>query len=209
MDNYIKCYNEYISYFKTTFASAPCPTFNEWAQQMNLFSSLNLPEAPREEENQGEEETCLSLNSSSSSKRVIKRESWGKQQTAALVNGWKEHFTDLETFKQGSAWIKIKILVDKFGPEKSVKQIKAKLRGLKDAYKNAKDNNSKTGAAPQYPAFYNDFDEILGHRDIISFKYVKDVGCSEDQQALASPTTGKLLFSLYISYEAPRNMLFF
>ena len=38
----------------------------------------------------------------------------------------------------------MKACVDKQDPEKSVKQIKAKLEWLKDAYKHAKDNNVKT-----------------------------------------------------------------
>ena len=39
--------------------------------------------------------------------------------------------------------------VDNHGPEKSMKQIKAKLGRLKDVYKQVKDKNSRTGAAPQ------------------------------------------------------------
>ena len=41
----------------------------------------------------------------------------------------------------------MKAAVDNHGPEKSVKQINAKLGRLKDAYKQAKCNNSRTGAA--------------------------------------------------------------
>ena len=39
----------------------------------------------------------------------------------------------------------MKATVDNHGPEKSVKQIKAKLGRLKDAYKQVKDNNGRTG----------------------------------------------------------------
>ena len=49
---------------------------------------------------------------------------------------------------QPSAWRKVKA-VDNHGPEKSMKQIKAKLGRLKDVYKQVKDKNSRTGAAPQ------------------------------------------------------------
>ena len=76
------------------------------------------------------------------------------------------------------------------GLEKTVKQIKAKLARLKDAYKQAKDNNSKSGASPQYCQYYNDFDEVLGERDTISFKNVKEVGCT-DRIELHTPIEGK------------------
>ena len=39
----------------------------------------------------------------------------------------------IETYRQPSAWLKVKAAVDNHGPEKSVKQIKAKLGRLKDA----------------------------------------------------------------------------
>ena len=73
----------------------------------------------------------------------------------------------------------MKATVDNHGPEKSVKQIKAKLGRLKDVYKQVKDNNSRTGAAPQSCPYYNDFNELLGEREIVSFKQVKEVGCSK------------------------------
>ena len=55
----------------------------------------------------------------------------------------------------------MKAAVDNHGPGKSVKQIKAKLGRLKDAYKQVKDNNSRTGAAPESCPYYNDFNELL------------------------------------------------
>ena len=42
-----------------------------------------------------------------------------------------------------SAWLKVKV-VDNYGPEKSVKQIRAKLGRLNDTYKQVKDNSSRT-----------------------------------------------------------------
>ena len=49
----------------------------------------------------------------------------------------------------------MKATVDNNGPEKSVKQIKAELGRLKDLYKQAKNNHSRTGAAPQSSPYYN------------------------------------------------------
>ena len=66
-----------------------------------------------------------------------------------MINAWKENFYEIEKYRQPSAWLKVNAAVDNHGPEKSMKQIKAKLRRLKDAYKQVKDNNSRMGAAPQ------------------------------------------------------------
>ena len=66
--------------------------------------------------------------------------------------------------------------IDKKGLSKSVTQIKSKLRNMKDAYKKAKDNNSQAGTSPIYPPFYNELEEMLGSRDVINLKYVKEVG---------------------------------
>ena len=70
--------------------------------------------------------------------------------------------------------------VDKQGPTKTIQQCKAKLRTLKDAYKKAKDNNTKTGTAPMTCPFYNDIDGILGTRDIVKLPEVREVGVNED-----------------------------
>ena len=99
--------------------------------------------------------------SQSTSKKTVKRDSWSNNQTGALINAWKENFYEIETYRQPSAWLKVKAAVDNHGPEKSVKQIKAKLGRLKDVYKQVKDNNSRTGAAPESCPYYNDFNELL------------------------------------------------
>ena len=63
----------------------------------------------------------------------MKRDSWSNNQTGALINAGKENFYEIEIYRQPSAWLKVKTAIDNHGPEKSVKQIKAKLRRLKDA----------------------------------------------------------------------------
>ena len=81
----------------------------------------------------------------------------------------------------------MKAAVDNNGPEKSVKQIKAKLGCLKDTYKQVKENNSRMRAAPQLCPYYNDFNESLGEKDIVSFKQVKEVRCSKNTTLPTSP----------------------
>ena len=96
-----------------------------------------------------------------------------------MINAWKENFYEIETYRQSSAWLGVKAAVDNHGPTKYVKQINAKLGRLKDTYKQGKDNSSRTGVAPQSCPYYNDFNELLGEREIVSFKQVKEVGCSK------------------------------
>ena len=47
-------------------------------------------------------------------------------------------FQEIETFKEPSAWLKMKTEIDKKRLSKSVTQIKNKLRNMKDAYKRQK-----------------------------------------------------------------------
>ena len=61
-----------------------------------------------------------------------------KAQTDMLIPMWKECYKYLESTNQCSVWVKIKVKIDKVGKEKSIKQIKDKLRNLKDLYKQAK-----------------------------------------------------------------------
>ena len=89
---------------------------------------------------------------------------------------WKEHFRDLQTSKQHLIWIKIKTAVNEKGPGKTLKQLKEKIRNLKDAYKAACDNNKKTGASPTYSLYFEHFDEVLGIHDVVNTPFARKVG---------------------------------
>ena len=93
----------------------------------------------------------------------------------------------------------MKVAIDNHRPEMSAKQTKAKLRRLKDAYKQVKDNNSRSGAAPQSCPFYNDFNEVLGERDIVSFKQVKEVECSKNTNLPTTPEDEVHIFGKKVS----------
>ena len=64
--------------------------------------------------------------SQSTLKKTLKRDSWSNNQTGDLINAWKEIFYEIETYRQPSAWLKVKAVIDNDGPEKSMKQMKAK-----------------------------------------------------------------------------------
>ena len=101
---------------------------------------------------------------------------WSERQTRSLIKEWKDNVTELESSRNRQAWLKIISNENKNGPDKTVDQAKKKLSNLKDAYKKAKENNRKSGAAPEFPPFFEDFDEILSCRPIVELDLVKEVG---------------------------------
>ena len=59
-----------------------------------------------------------------------------------------------------------------------------KMRNLKDTYKRAKESNTKTSAAPSFPPYFTQIDEILGCRDVMSLPENSEVGanCISDDE---------------------------
>lgn len=103
---------------------------------------------------------------------------WTEKQTKTLVLKWKDNITELESSRNRQAWLKIMEEVNKQGSKKTPSQGKKKLSNLKDTYKKAKENNKKTGAAPDFPPYYGDFDEILSGRPVVELDLVQEVGVS-------------------------------
>ena len=60
-------------------------------------------------------------------KKTLKRDNWSNNEIGAFINAWKENFYEIETYRQPSAWLKVKAVVNNHALEKSLKQIKAKL----------------------------------------------------------------------------------
>ena len=201
-NNYQAGYNVYLDYFRATFGNnMPVPTYSEWLYQNQYVnqashSSFTSPETPsfhatslNNSEFTSPKSPINSLtpaSSSDSDKKTgkKKRERWTDTQTKTLVVMWKHNFKDIESAKQNTAWLKIKDRVNDAGPDKTMKQIKDKLRNLKDAYKAARDHNKKTGESPSYSPFYEDFDEVLGTRDAVNTPYATKVGAVADTENL-------------------------
>ena len=87
----------------------------------------------------------------------------------------------LETPKYATVWQKFKAEVNKHGPEKTVTQCKNKIRNLKAACKAAKENNKKNGASAEFCQYVNDFDEVLGTRDVINLPHIAEVGVEREE----------------------------
>ena len=101
-----------------------------------------------------------------------------------LVVLWKENIDDIESARQHAVWFKIKVAIDKLGPSKTVKQLKSKIKNLKGAYKQARDNNKMSGRSPIYSPFYDDFDEILSRRDVVNLPFTAEVGSANSNSSL-------------------------
>ena len=86
--------------------------------------------------------------------------------------------TRIESTRSHEMWVKIKAAVGNLGPAKNFKQCKDKIRNLKDAYKRAKESNKKTGAAPSFPPYFTQIDEILGCRDVTCLPEKTEVGAN-------------------------------
>ena len=93
---------------------------------------------------------------------------WSDEQASALVQEWKERVSEVESSRSLEAWQKILAAVNEAGPPKSTKQCKDKIQNLKQAYKDAKTNNSKTGRGAKTSPFFELFDEVLGSRPVVT-----------------------------------------
>ena len=73
-----------------------------------------------------------------------KRDRWTPEQNQILVSMYVENYEALESSNCNKVWPKILESVCNYGPKKTLKQIKVKVRNMKDAYKKCKDENNST-----------------------------------------------------------------
>ena len=52
---------------------------------------------------------------------------------------------------------------------------------MKAACKAAKENNKKNGASAEFCQYVNDFDEVLGTRDVINLPHIAEVGVEREE----------------------------
>lgn len=188
-------YQNYIAYIHRHLPNTPIPTRERFCQLIsnnascgirfnnNYVGDIRYSQGPQEIEGTSSSsnrdsqsssgEVSASCEASSSSKTRIR---WSHNQTAVLVQAWTDNIDDLESALHNMAQAKIKNLVAKAGAYKTVKQCRDKIRNLKNDYSKAKDNNKRTGASPQFPTFYQDFDRVLGQRDISNTPNAMQVG---------------------------------
>ena len=98
-------------------------------QKKTFLFTLGSVKVPRQTQNLETSEKSATASiieaehdtSQSTSKKILKRDSWSNNQTGALINAWKENFYEIERYRQPSAWLKVKAAVDNHGPKEPVK----------------------------------------------------------------------------------------
>ena len=107
-----------------------------------------------------------------------------------------------------TVWQKVKVGVNKHNPEKTVTQCKNKIRNLKATFKAAKENNKRSGASLEFCHYFNNFNEVLGTRDVINLPHIAEVGAEreevdfEEESHQHCKTESKFISNLHIPVSA-------
>ena len=98
------------------------------------------------------------------------------KQTEVLLAQWVKHFDNIESSRCNQYWPKIVQEVNSYGPEKTLKQCKVKIRNLKDSYKKFKDENKSSENNFNTCQFYDEFDRVLSTRNVVNLPEFREVG---------------------------------
>lgn len=146
----------YGSSFHPTYYQAP-QVIPE-TQQSTPQTNLQVTEREKEEKEKPKP----------SGKETKKRERWSAEQSKVLVSLYVENNEQLESSRCNLVWPSILTKVNQHGSPKSIQQCKIKVRNLKAEYKRCKDRNKESGNSHHTCPFFEEFDAILGHRNVIS-----------------------------------------
>ena len=198
-------YMEFVKTYQEMYGvNCPVPNFYQWFNSGYRINSGNINNNQPQMLLTNNNKINFSHNTISSSETVPKqnlpaedttkatenepvavkqiRDRWSDNEATLLVKLWRENIDKLQSTKCAEAWSHISEEVSKLNGGKNVKQCKVKVRNLKDLYKKAKDNNRKSGSSPDFPPFYDDFDTVLGCRDIIQLPDFEEVGVTDEVQ---------------------------
>ena len=104
---------------------------------------------------------------------------WTTKQVDCLVAYWKENQEGLSSSLQRVFWDDIAKHVSKSDPHvpsRSAQDCREKIKNMKQYYQKVKDSTGRTGAAANFPKYYDDFDEILGTKDATTLPEMKQIG---------------------------------
>ena len=95
-----------------------------------------------------------------------------------LVQLWAENHESLKSRESRTAWRKIWEEVNaRKETSKTVEKCIKKMKYLIDKYKEAKEwNRKQTGGSKMKRMFYDEIDEVLGCRDIVTLSHVSEEG---------------------------------
>ena len=160
MENSYRLYQNYIQGVRCAYRiSFPLLSFNKWLEKHGIIRS-QFQEPKFQDSSFSRIDDNSSVSSAISATSLPSPDNSKKTQIDMLVSLWQENIGVLESTCSRKMWFKIKAAVDNLGPAKTIKQCKDKMRNIKDAYKRAKESNKKTGAAPSFPPYFTQIDEI-------------------------------------------------
>ena len=189
MSNTQEEYLHFVAMFHNVHGLVPPPTYDEWLFNIhrNVWqpSSINHQQVFQVQPPSQGSITQVQINHAQQlvpprfekpAAKSNRRDRWSEAQTNMLVQKCQQFLGELESGLRNPVWVKVKLHVDSVGPEKTIQQCKDKFRNMKDAYKTAKDHNKKTGVAPIFPEHYHSFEEMFGHRDVVTLSNIKETG---------------------------------
>ena len=74
-----------------------------------------------------------------------------------------------------------------------------KPRNLKDNNEKARENNRKSGPAPEFPPFCHDFDEVLSDKAVVNLSEVKQIGYKSPSTICGESVTSEEIIDLPFS----------
>jgi len=129
-------------------------------------------------------------------KRTRNYEKWTDDEQKMLLTLWAEKFELLESKDARKAWADIAAKINKhFGTKRTTEKFSKKIKYLIDRYKIAKDwNSNQSGGHRRKSIYYDQIDEVLGCRDVITLQNVKEAGSSSRRDSSETePSTPKSL----------------
>ena len=175
-------------------------------KQQFQFQHITVAETSIARRDTKENASTRSDSSKLSAPGKKKCECWSVSRTKTLAYLQKEYFPDLQTSKQHLIWIEIKTAVKEKGPVKRLKQLKGKIRNVKDAYKAVCDNYKKNGASPTYSLYFEDFDEVLGTRGLRNTTFTREVGALNQDDISHDEGKDNLILCRIFSLKAEKGV---
>ena len=131
-----------------------------------------------------------SSSSSAKERRVYAR--WSNDEEKMLLSSWAENFDCFESREARKAWDDIaKKMNDKCGGKRTTDKYQKKMKYLVDRCEQAKDWNSKqSGGNRRKSAHYDEIDEVLGCRDIVTLQNVQEAGNVSEESDTNKTSTG-------------------
>lgn len=101
---------------------------------------------------------------------------WTEDQVKYLVDLWEANISRLESQQSRKAWGEIATKInEQFDLARLPSQCERKIKHLKKKYKEAKDwNRSQTGGNNETCEHFDVFDRVLGGRDVVTLKHVRE-----------------------------------